>query len=144
VRGFFSQASQDTDGDLIGDDFERHYGLNPHDASDALLDLDLDGLSNLEEYRLGTCPESVFSFFRVEAEPESDGAELGLRWMSRPGNRYVVEQSNQLTLASWQSVVAEVVAPEGVAVTEATIPVPLEARQGFYRVRLLSSSVPTQ
>lgn len=44
----------DSDGDGIPDDAEIRLGLNPNDPTDALLDLDHDGLTNLEEYRLGT------------------------------------------------------------------------------------------
>lgn len=44
----------DSDGDGIPDAIELQNGLNPHDPTDALLDADNDGLSNLEEYRLGT------------------------------------------------------------------------------------------
>jgi len=32
------------------------YGLDPIDANDANSDLDNDGLSNLQEYQLGTLP----------------------------------------------------------------------------------------
>jgi len=38
------------------DDWELAHGLNPNDASDALLDSDCDGLTNLEEYRAGSDP----------------------------------------------------------------------------------------
>jgi hypothetical protein len=44
----------DTDGDGIPDDAELRLGLNPNDPTDALLDLDHDGLNNLQEYLLGT------------------------------------------------------------------------------------------
>ena len=46
----------DSDGDGIPDDYEIAHGMNPHDPSDALLDFDHDGLSNLREYQLGTNP----------------------------------------------------------------------------------------
>ena len=46
--------STDSDHDGIPDDIEIQNGLNPNDPTDALLDADNDGLSNLEEYRLGT------------------------------------------------------------------------------------------
>lgn len=44
----------DSDRDGIPDDAELRLGLNPNDATDALLDADRDGLTNLEEYRQGT------------------------------------------------------------------------------------------
>ena len=44
----------DTDADGIPDDAEIRLGLNPNDPSDAILDLDHDGLTNLREYQLGT------------------------------------------------------------------------------------------
>lgn len=47
-------AGVDSDGDGIPDDWEIAHGLNPHDPSDALQDLDHDGLTNLQEYHLGT------------------------------------------------------------------------------------------
>jgi hypothetical protein len=45
----------DWDADGIPDDWEIRYGLNPW-ANDANLDSDGDGLTNLEEYELGTDP----------------------------------------------------------------------------------------
>jgi len=59
----------DSDSDGIPDDWEIAHGLNPHDPSDALLDLDHDGLTNLQEYRLGTD-------LRV-ADTDSDGIPDG-------------------------------------------------------------------
>ncbi len=44
----------DTDNDGIPDSIELQYGLNPNDPVDALQDQDQDGLTNVEEYRLGT------------------------------------------------------------------------------------------
>lgn len=56
-------APLDSDGDTIPDDIELSFGLDPNDASDAGLDLDGDGLSNAEEYVLGT----------ILNNPDSDG-----------------------------------------------------------------------
>ena len=44
----------DSDGDGLPDTFEEVNGLNPADPSDAAIDTDGDGLTNLEEFTLGT------------------------------------------------------------------------------------------
>jgi hypothetical protein len=41
----------DSDSDLMGDDWEDALGLDSSDSADAALDQDSDGISNLEEYR---------------------------------------------------------------------------------------------
>lgn len=46
--------SADRDGDGIPSWDENFWGLNPYDSSDAALDMDGDGLSNLLEYQLKT------------------------------------------------------------------------------------------
>jgi hypothetical protein len=46
----------DTDNDGMPDSWERRYGLNPRDPSDANSDKDHDGYTNLEEYLNGTSP----------------------------------------------------------------------------------------
>ena len=52
----------DTDSDGIPDRWERRYGLNPFDPSDANGDLDKDGKTNLEEYLQQTNPRSEPTF----------------------------------------------------------------------------------
>lgn len=44
------QAPLDTDHDGMPDEWERKHGLNPRDPSDAALDRDKDGYTNIEEY----------------------------------------------------------------------------------------------
>lgn len=46
----------DTDGDGLFDEWEKKYGLNPNDPSDADTDLDNDGFTNIEERDAGTDP----------------------------------------------------------------------------------------
>jgi hypothetical protein len=47
---------QDDDDDQIPDEWEIQHGLSPADGSDASSDPDGDGLPNLAEYKLDTCP----------------------------------------------------------------------------------------
>jgi len=46
----------DDDGDGMIDDFENTYLLDPFDPTDSNLDSDNDGITNLEEFQLGTDP----------------------------------------------------------------------------------------
>ena len=52
--GIIDENDPDDDNDGIPDTYELDNGLDPLDASDGALDKDSDGLTNLEEYELGT------------------------------------------------------------------------------------------
>ncbi|MFO8050581.1 MAG: GLUG motif-containing protein [Thermoplasmatota archaeon] len=58
----------DTDDDGIPDWWEKFYGLDPNDPSDALLDPDGDGITNLDEYKDKTNP------LKDDREPSADGS----------------------------------------------------------------------
>jgi hypothetical protein len=62
----------DYDRDKLPNAWEQQYQLNPLDASDANLDVDGDGLSNLDEYHLGTNPRSA----DTDNDGFSDSAEI--------------------------------------------------------------------
>jgi hypothetical protein len=53
---------KDSDKDGMPDAWETSYGLNPHDAADALKDPDGDGYTNIEEYLNGTDPHQYIDY----------------------------------------------------------------------------------
>ena len=65
-------AGVDSDLDGMPDDYEIQQGLDPQSAADAALDKDEDGLTNLEEYQLGTLPSNA----DTDADSMSDGWEV--------------------------------------------------------------------
>ena len=65
-------ANPDTDGDGLGDRYEVDTGLDPTDPTDAALDPDGDGLSNLREFQEGTDPQA----FDSDVDGLGDGDEL--------------------------------------------------------------------
>ena len=67
-------ANLDSDGDGMPDEWEIAHGLNPYDPSDAGLDPDNDGLTNLQEYQLGTDPHVA----DTDGDGLSDGQEVKL------------------------------------------------------------------
>lgn len=56
---YTGNTTSDTDADGIPDYYEITHNLLPTDPSDALLDPDLDTLTNLKEFQLGTNPQSA-------------------------------------------------------------------------------------
>jgi hypothetical protein len=70
-----AEYSLDSDLDQMPDAWESKYGLNPTDASDALLDQDNDGLTALEEYEAGTIPLKILD---IDANGNVDALTDGL------------------------------------------------------------------
>jgi alpha-tubulin suppressor-like RCC1 family protein len=70
-----AEYSLDSDLDQMPDAWERKYGLNPTDASDALIDQDNDGLTALEEYEAGTIPLKILD---IDANGSFDALTDGL------------------------------------------------------------------
>ena len=65
---------EDNDGDGLPDSYEIEMGFNPNSPADAATDFDGDGLSNLQEYMLGTSPLHK----DTDGDTINDGEEAGL------------------------------------------------------------------
>jgi hypothetical protein len=105
--------NQDTDGDGLPDWWEQtHWGSPVAGARE--VDLDQDGFSNFDEYRLGTQPTNLWSLLDI-AEIASTGAQRRISWRSVGGRGYVLEFSDDLG-AGFQPLleVAETNVAEGV------------------------------
>jgi hypothetical protein len=78
----------DSDGDGIPDSWETLYSLT-NSVNDAGLDLDHDGLSNLQEYLANTNPRDPNSRLQFEAiTPAANRVEI--RFQARPQRSYSV------------------------------------------------------
>jgi type VI secretion system secreted protein Hcp len=77
---------EDTDNDGMPDEFERAHGLKV-DIADSDEDADKDGMTNLEEFRAGTAPNSADAVFKVSGVRSSSGAAT-LSWNATVGKTY--------------------------------------------------------
>ena len=83
----------DSDNDGMADWWEILYGLNVG-VDDSGLDLDLDGLTNLEEFLAGTLPNDPNSFLRLSVNSTPTG--LGLSFTALPNVGYTIQYTNSL------------------------------------------------
>jgi type VI secretion system secreted protein Hcp len=127
--GQVTPPNPDSDNDGMLDSWELANGLSVG-ANDAGGDADGDGLSNLDEFQLGTNPKSGTSFFKatLAGVPATPGS-YQLTWNSVVGKAYVIERT--ATLATPFSTLRTVTATS----TTSTETVTNAGTMGFYRVR---------
>jgi hypothetical protein len=85
----------DLDNDGIADDWEGRYQLSPFFREDAQLDNDDDGLSNLEEFNMGSDPWIPNDQLRTDVLLRGEALELSFTAM--PGWSYQVYYAEALT-----------------------------------------------
>lgn len=118
----------DADSDGMPDDYEISVGLNSS-VNDAALDLDGDGVSNIDEYLFGTLPNNAKSRFQSSIEVGS--TDVNITFPTIKERLYKVEQSVTLN-APWVVVQENIVGTgSNITVTETGVTSRLK---GFYRV----------
>lgn len=91
----------DNDGDTLPNAFELANGLDPDWPLDAVLDLDGDGASNVDEYITGTDPAESSDVFKVSAF-DLQGVFANVTWPSVAGRDYNIVWS--IDLINWHSI----------------------------------------
>jgi hypothetical protein len=122
---------EDMDGNGLPDDWERLFfgrtGIDP-DGDD-----DMDGMSNLQEYKAGTNPldpASRFAFLQISVQP---GEGFMIQWSSSPNRTYSIERSENL-LAGFAPIATQISATPPVNEYLDTTVSGVDAC--FYRLRL--------
>ena len=90
----------DTDGDGLPDAWETAHGLSSVEATDALLDSDGDGHSNLAEYRSGTNPTNAASCLKLEGIAQANGTAT-VSFNAVSNQTYTVEWCAQPDGGAW-------------------------------------------
>jgi hypothetical protein len=89
----------DTDGDGMPDLWETRYQLDAGNSADALVDADLDGMGNGDEYRAGTDPTDAGQRLAFESARVTDGVRFQFTGQAR--RAYAVEYRDRLAPGDW-------------------------------------------
>ncbi len=127
-----SSGNGDTDADGMPDAWEVTYGFKPLDSSDAGLDADGDGLTNLEEYRVGSNPRDPASGLVIASLTRLPDGQVRLTFRAAAGLGYRIEYTEFLG-GGWLEI-EEVAAAPGARNVELIYPP--EGTQGFFRLNL--------
>jgi hypothetical protein len=101
----------DFDHDGLPDIWEVARGLNTNDAADATLDLDGDGLNNVQEYLAGTDLLETTSILRIESIQPLAGGGVLLQFEASSNRTYSVQTREAIALTSWHSIADLITGP---------------------------------
>jgi len=93
----------DRDFDGMPNDWETTYGLNPDLPTDADLDTDRDGLTNLAEYLAGTDPQDPASALTLHLAMEPSAGAV-VRFIAIAHRSYSVLQRDDAMLGLWRKI----------------------------------------
>ena len=130
----------DSDNDLMDDNWERNYFNGNLQASNGLKDSDYDGLSDLDEFITGNDPTDGADFFKIIKMPHiADNGNISLEFTSNnnhPARHYRIYYSEDLSVNSWNELLATPIFPESgeTTVQEITLPFTASNNKVFFRV----------
>ena len=133
ISAHFEPLVQDLDSDLVDDRWENQNGLDPTDPTDALIDQDGDGASNIFEFLSGTDPNDRTSVLRIVDFVIESSESFMVRWQSVPGATYAIDSAPELQKWSERGTL---IATETQSQFSAQLPNPLAA---YVRIRVVSS-----
>jgi len=128
----YPPAADDLDGDGMPDRWEIQYfgSINAVNGG-ANEDYEGDKMANRAEYLAGTIPDDPASKFMI-VDMQSDVGGLEVQWSSAPCKSYQMLRSGSLVEPKWSTFGDPVHGTGAVSV----LTVPVDADQGFYKVRL--------
>jgi hypothetical protein len=122
LRSSLVSLVADTDHDGLPDYWEIANGLDPSNPSDALMDPDDDGQTNLQEFLAGTNPRDKASVLRISSIIR-EGGTLRLWFSSVAGKSYTIEQTPSLSERVWSNTISGLVGNGGpLSVTLSNMP----------------------
>lgn len=128
--------AEDTDGDGMPDAWEKTYDFKADDPSDATLDADDDGQSNVAEYRAGTNPKDPKSVLRIEAIAR-EANHVAVTWATTPSHHYLLQTGTNLLTGPTNDASRLIsIPPTGPSSTTVVHTNAATLPERFYRVRL--------
>ncbi|MGD0651918.1 MAG: thrombospondin type 3 repeat-containing protein [Verrucomicrobiia bacterium] len=131
-------------GDGIPNGWKQQYGFDPLDPTVADSDPDGDGMSNLQEYLVGTDPTNSASVFRITSIlPE--GNDILITWSAVTNKSYVVQVATNSFDGSYTNAfldLATVAVPAAPPITETNyldVGAVTNGESRFYRIKLVIS-----